>query len=60
MALNWKTAQKNEKKFWEDIFVKNKQDDVYSKSTNAGWEKFTLEVLERHKVDINALNDKLY
>ena len=60
MALNWKSAQKNEKKFWEDIFVNDKQDDVYSKSNNGGWKLlFTLEVLERHKVDINFLNDKI-
>ena len=59
MALNWKTAQKNEKKFWEDIFVNEKQDDVYSKSDNNAWEYFTLEVLKRHKVDINVLNDKI-
>ena len=59
MALNWKSAQKNEKKFWEDIYVNDKQDDVYSKSNNGGWELFTLEVLERHKVDINFLNDKI-
>ncbi len=59
MALNWKTAQKNEKKFWEDIFVKNKKDDVYSRSDNSSWEHFTLEVLKRNKVDINVLNDKI-
>ena len=50
MALNWKSAQKNEKKFWEDIFVNDKQDDVYSKSNNNEMKLFTLEVLERHRL----------
>mgnify|MGYP001475374280 CR=1 FL=1 len=58
MALNWKTAQKNEKKFWEDIFVNEKRDDVYSKSENTSWEHFTLEVIKRHKININILNEK--
>ena len=46
MALNWKTAQKNEKKFWEDIFVNEKQDDIYSKSESASCEHSTLEIIK--------------
>ena len=59
MASDWKTAQKNEKKFWEDIFINKKPDDVYSKNDSIAWEFFTLEVIKRHKIEKELLNDKV-
>tara|TARA_B100000900_G_C20507282_1_gene686414 strand:+ start:186 stop:947 length:762 start_codon:yes stop_codon:yes gene_type:complete len=59
MALNWKNAQINEKKFWKDVYVKNAKDDVYGKTPDEGWTSFTLQIFKRHDLDINYLNGKI-
>ena len=59
MALNWKSAQKNELKFWEDIYVKNRHDLVYSKSSDQNWIDFTNIVLKRNKISLKDLEGKV-
>tara|TARA_B100000131_G_scaffold238021_1_gene230176 strand:- start:954 stop:1718 length:765 start_codon:yes stop_codon:yes gene_type:complete len=58
MAKDWKTAQNHEKQFWENIYVKNNSDDIYRKTDDEGWKQFANEVLFRHSVNINTLNNK--
>lgn len=58
MALNWKTAQVNEKKFWEDIYIKNKNDEVYEKTKSDGWKSFAEEILKRNKIELVDLHNK--
>ena len=58
MALNWKTAQINEKKFWEDIYIKNKNDEVYEKTKSDGWKGFAEEILKRNKIELVDLHNK--
>ena len=59
MALSWKIAQENEKKFWRDIYVNEKIDDVYKKSKDVSWKFFTLEILKRHNLEKKFLNNKV-
>ena len=59
MALSWKIAQENEKKFWKDIYVNEKLDDVYKKSKGVSWKFFTLEILKRHNLEKKFLNNKV-
>ena len=59
MAINWKNAQTNEKKFWKDVYINNVKDDVYSKTSDQGWKSFALQVFNRHDLDKNYLNDKI-
>ena len=58
MALDWKSAQENEKNFWKNIYVKDKTDDIYKKTAKFGWQLFAEQVLERNKIDKNLLNGK--
>jgi hypothetical protein len=39
MAINWTEAQKNEKSFWENIYIKDNTDTIYSKTNSSGWKK---------------------
>ena len=50
MAKNWKEAQINEVKFWNDIYLKNSSDRVYKRANDQELIGFTNEVLERHKL----------
>ena len=59
MALNWQEAQKSEKKFWENIYVKEKKDNVYEKTSTEGWINFADQVLSRHDIKINFLDKKV-
>ncbi|EMH80475.1 methylase involved in ubiquinone/menaquinone biosynthesis [alpha proteobacterium HIMB114] len=60
MAKNWYSAQNNEKKFWEDIYLKKDNKDlIYSKTNDDGWVGFAQEILFRHKIDIKDLNNKV-
>jgi ubiquinone/menaquinone biosynthesis C-methylase UbiE len=58
MALDWKTAQENEKLFWESIYINKEKDIVYSPQNDEGSLSFTKEVLLRHKIDLKSLEDK--
>lgn len=58
MALNWKNAQLNEKKFWKDIYIDEKKDDVYAKASDEGWVSFANLIFERHNLTLEFLNDK--
>lgn len=59
MALNWKSAQKNEKKFWEDIYLNNDSKDlIYRKTSIEGWVNFAKIVLKRHNLSINYFKNK--
>lgn len=58
MAINWKTAQNNEKKFWENVYIKNDKDLVYSKTSNEGWAGFAKKILARHQIKIENFEKK--
>ena len=58
MALDWKSAQENEKLFWENIYIHKKKDITYNRATNDGLLGFTKEVLSRHKINLNNLKNK--
>ena len=59
MAKNWKEAQINEVKFWNDIYLKNSSDRVYKRANDQELIGFTNEVLERHKLRINSFEEKV-
>ena len=59
MAVNWQEAQIHEKKFWESIYINKKKDDVYEKTTSEGWKNFAYEVLKRHEIDLQFINNKI-
>tara|TARA_B100000945_G_scaffold185166_1_gene148453 strand:+ start:206 stop:967 length:762 start_codon:yes stop_codon:yes gene_type:complete len=59
MAKDWKTAQKNEKYFWQSIYTKNDPDDIYKKTDDEGWKLFADEILSRHKINKSILNNKI-
>ena len=50
MAKNWKEAQINEVKFWNDIYLKNSSDRVYKRANDQELIGFTNEVLEQTKL----------
>ena len=58
MAINWTEAQKNEKSFWEKIYIKDNTDSIYSKTNSVGWKKFAIHVMERNKIKLDDLNNK--
>ena len=58
MALNWKNAQVNEKKFWENIYLKKNKDEIYKKTSGEGWKDFAEEILIRNNLDKKFLNNK--
>lgn len=59
MAKDWNTAQINEIKFWEDIYIHNKTDLVYSKTSDDGWVSFAKEILLRHNLKLDELANKI-
>ncbi len=59
MAVNWQEAQIYEKKFWENIYIKGKKDDIYSKTGADGWKKFAYHVLSRHELNSQFINNKV-
>lgn len=59
MAKNWISAQKNEQKFWEDIYVTKKKDLIYSETKDGGWIKFAERILDRHGLNITELQNKI-
>tara|TARA_Y100000817_G_scaffold72919_1_gene55868 strand:- start:41 stop:802 length:762 start_codon:yes stop_codon:yes gene_type:complete len=59
MAKNWKEAQTNEVKFWNDIYLKNSSDRVYKRANDQELIGFTNEVLERHKLRIDSFEEKV-
>lgn len=58
MATNWTQAQINEKIFWEKIYLKNSNDDIYGKTFSDGWKRFAIHVLERNNLNLQDLNNK--
>lgn len=58
MATDWTQAQINEKIFWEKIYLKNSNDDIYGKTFSDGWKKFAIHILKRNKLNLEDLNNK--
>ena len=59
MALNWKSAQKSEKLFWKNIYIKKIFDKVYAAGSNEQYVEFVKEIFKRHKINIKKINKKV-
>ena len=60
MAKNWFEAQKNEKHFWKEIYLKNKnkKKDIYERINVSGAVGFTNQVVSRHKKKLKHFDKK--
>lgn len=58
MALNWKKAQENEKKFWESIYLK-KSENLYSEINDDDSISFCKEILYRHNLEPTLFDGKI-
>ena len=55
MALNWKSAQKSEKLFWKNIYIKKIFDKAYVAGSNEQYVGFVKEIFKRHKINIKKI-----
>ncbi len=58
MAKNWFEAQKNEKHFWEEIYLNKANKDTYEKINISGAVGFTNQVVKRHKKKLKHFDKK--
>lgn len=58
MARSWSKAQENEKKFWDEIYVKEVSDiSSYKKVTFEVGIAFLLKTIMRHNLNLNRMSD---
>jgi ubiquinone/menaquinone biosynthesis C-methylase UbiE len=59
MAKNWKDAQIHEQTFWKNIYINSTNDDIYNKTNALGWYNFAKHILDRNKIKLDELNNKM-
>lgn len=59
MAKNWNDAQEKEKRYWHDIYISKKKDDIYRPSNEDDYKSFAIEILLRNNLSLEDLNNKV-